>query len=107
MEIESFLKFISHICKRPAMFAVSGVEDLNLVIFGYQCGLGQTPMAREVSDFMFEFRKLVNKRYGSRKDYHWAKLIRFHSGSDSHTIEIFAKLFNALIEKKGYKIELS
>lgn len=81
--------FVLPIIERPAMYCVNNVEDLWLIIFGYTMGIQDN----ESNNFMSEFRVFVNKYFKSKDDVDWSRLIRFHSSSDKHSIELFSEIF--------------
>ena len=88
---EKLNELITAITKRPAMYGVNKVEDIELIILGYTAC---SAVAQDnVSDFNTAFRNYVNTHFEMTGDYAWPRLIRFHSGSDSHSIELFSKLF--------------
>jgi hypothetical protein len=85
-------ELIAAIIKRPAMFSVNRVEDIQLIIFGYStCAIQDSD---NLENFGELFRTFVNEHFESRADHDWARLIRFHSASDIHSIELFADLLN-------------
>jgi hypothetical protein len=89
---EKLIELITAITKRPAMYGVNKVEDFALIIFGY---IACSAVAQGTSsDFNTEFRNYVNKDFEMTGDHDWPRLIRFHSASDSHSIELFSKLFS-------------
>jgi len=101
---EKFLEFIQAVIKRPSMYQIERVEDIWVLTYGYQHALIGYDNDL-VTDVLSEFRIYVNKHYKTKSDFSWARLIRFHSGSNSHTIQIFAELFGDFIKSKGYTHE--
>ncbi len=101
--INHFIKFINAINERPGMYGVNRVEEMGLVILGYKYAIFEKEENELLTQFMVEFREFVNHRYEHKDNFDWVKLIRLYSGSDSHTREMFADLFNQFIESKGYK----
>jgi len=88
---EKLIELITAITKRPAMYGVNKVEDIDLIILGYiTCS---AVVQGNALDFNTEFRNYVNKDFEMKGDHAWPRLIRFHSANDSHSIELFSKLF--------------
>ena len=85
------------------MYLVNNVEDISLVIFGYLHGLGDDQEADSLGELLADFRTFVNNYYKHKKNDHWARLIRFHSGSDVHSREIFADLFSRFLKLRNNK----
>ncbi len=75
------------------MFQVNRVEDLSLLLFGYQhCLLVNSES--DTADILGEFKKYCNIYFNSTEDHSWEKLIRLYSGSDSHSIKLFSQVFD-------------
>ncbi len=81
------------------MYSVNRVEDIYLLIFGYKCGVNRD-MIEELSNFLLDFRVFVNKEFKYKSDADWCRLIRFYSSGDSHSIQLFAKVFKKYLDKK-------
>lgn len=96
IKFEGFIKFIISVLKRPAMYCVNNVEDIYLISFGYTSALQDDNTA----DFMNDFRQYVNKDFEMNGNHDWSRIIRFHSGSDRQSIELFSKLFFDYLENK-------
>lgn len=94
--IDKLFELIYAIIKRPAMYQVSKVEDLYLVIFGYTCAI-KGDESVYIQSFREEFRDFVNEHFAedftAKKDHDWVRLIRFYSAGDIHSIELFGQLF--------------
>ncbi len=92
-----FIDLMSHVTERPAMYQVNRVEDIYLMTLGYKLAL--TGDEVEVfSDFLVSFGVFVNERFDSKEDVDWVRLIRFYSASDSHSINLFNKIFLDFLE---------
>ena len=89
---EKLIELIKAITKRPAMYGVNRVEDIELIILGYTAC--SAVIQENASDFNIEFRRYINTHFEMAGDHSWQRLIRFHSGSDSHSIELFSILFS-------------
>ncbi len=97
---DQIIDLIRMVLKRPAMFQVNRVEDLWLILFGYQHALTFESNV-EINELLVDFTKFINLCFESTTEYNWDKLIRLHSGSDSHSIQLFEQLFEQfLLEKK-------
>ena len=102
MNDEKLYSFIQKVVERPAMYSVNNVEDLHLIIQGYLMGSKK----EENGSFILYFREFSNKYFRSKNDIDWVRLIRFHSASDKHSLELFLRIFSLALEKapKDYKI---
>lgn len=96
-DLSKFIEFADAVIKRPAMNGANRVEDIQLILFGYSFGAKDN----DASEFLDGFRVHVNKHFKTRKDHGWDRLIRFYSGSDSHSIELFSKLFQEYKKKSN------
>lgn len=99
-KFQDYIEFIVSILKRPGMYCVSNVEDIYLISFGYLSGLKDDYTA----EFMSDFREYVNKDFEMDENYDWVRVIRFHSGGDKNSIELFSKLFFNFLKSKGVNI---
>lgn len=81
------IEFLNYVVERPKLYKVNKVEDIDLLILGFDVGSkGQAYL------FIEDFEKFVRKRYRSTK-YRWWQLIRLHSADDSNSIELFKLIF--------------
>jgi hypothetical protein len=72
---EKLIELITAITKRPAMYGVNKVEDIDLIILGYiTCS---AVVQGNALDFNTEFRNYVNKDFEMKGDHAWPRLIRF------------------------------
>ncbi|MDX2361786.1 MAG: hypothetical protein QNK23_13335 [Crocinitomicaceae bacterium] len=86
---KDFFEFAMNILNRPGMFLVNNVEDFQLVLFGY-CAATDT----NVGTYMEGFEKMLNQKYFSNStDFNWVKIIRLHSSTDLHTLELLKDEF--------------
>lgn len=80
------------------MHGVGRVEDIRLIVYGF--GYALEPNERkEYDEFITGFRRHINEHFQTSKDHEWSKLIRFYSGGDTHSIELFLELINKYKEK--------
>lgn len=93
-DLNDFLSFVFLILKRPGMFCVNKVEDLNYMITGYTFGNSN----QEVAELLSHFRIFVNNDMDSISNHDWVKLIRLYSGSDSHSLKLFQDMFERFLE---------
>lgn len=93
-----FIDFIQSRTKRPAMYGAGRVEDIWIMAFAYLHALSDEDK-EPISKTLSEFREFVNKHFKTKSDYSWERLIRFHSGGDLHSIELFSSLFNEFLKK--------
>jgi hypothetical protein len=92
--IDTFLELLHSITERPPMYGVNNVEDIHFIIMGYQFALYDNPEKEKFNNFLSQFREFINKDFETGVDYDWVRLIRFHSGGDKHSIELFSSLLN-------------
>lgn len=93
------IELIQAIIKRPQMYSVENIDDLSLVCLGFSYGtLASNPDS--VGDFLLGFQKFVAKKLKGEGEHSWANLIRFYSGSNKQSLEVFNKLFNEYLEMK-------
>lgn len=85
-----FIELISSVLKRPAMYEVNNIEDLNLLIRGFEMSCTED---KQVIEFMHSFRSHVNSKLETNEDVHWARLIRYHAGGDNNSLKLFEKYF--------------
>ncbi|MGN6419488.1 MAG: hypothetical protein ACTHMC_18455 [Pseudobacter sp.] len=91
---KEFISFLFAILKRNGMFNVNNVEDINLVILGYEAALISSPIAQKsIHQLLLGFRVFVNAKFETHQDFDWARVIRFNSGGDKPSLELFESLF--------------
>jgi hypothetical protein len=90
-----FIDFVNVILTRPAMFNVNNIEDLELIILGYSYGVSSNdPSNEDLNRATDDFRRFVNTEFDSPSDTGWARIIRFYSGGDKHSLELFKIKFD-------------
>lgn len=95
--MEDLKSFIKLLATKSGMFTINRIEDLYLMLNGYLIASNN----RSYDDFILSFNDFVLKKYKIEEDVHWCRLIRFYSGSDSHSLELFRSLFDEFLSKKG------
>ncbi len=97
---ESFIQLIEQLLKRPAIYNINRVEDLEHIFFGYQHALfnNEKDSGEELKNILADFRKKINEHFNSKIDSSWVRLIRFNSGTDKHSIELFSQLFEMYLK---------
>lgn len=98
--IKKFIEFVLEVCKRPAMFHVNRVEELNVICIGFQCALTDND-AKSLNEFLGDFREYVNHHFEMNSNYNWDSVIRLHSGSDLHSLPLFQRLFKDYLVTKN------
>jgi hypothetical protein len=91
---EKFIDLIEAIIHRPAMYQVESVEGLALVFFGYDYACNTD----EISLFINGFKEFTNNHLESKSSVSWERLIRFNSGGNTHSLELFYKIFKMYLE---------
>ncbi len=85
------------------MYNVNNVEDLYLFIFGYKYGVKYSEDDLSLNDLLNKYLVFMNHYFDIKSDdnrYSWDKLIRFYSGSDKHSLELFSQSFREFLEKE-------
>lgn len=100
--LEKFFSLINGVINRPAMYGVNNIEDLGLVIFGYNAAFEEN----ELDELLFNFRTFINKEFDSNGDHDWIRLIRFYSGGDRHSLELFKDKFNSFLKQNKMNFEV-
>jgi len=96
-QLDKFTELIKAINKRPGMYHVSRVEDYELIFIGFRFSWND----KSVDEFIQEFDLWVGKKWENLSAYGWSKLIRLNCGGDSHSLELFSKLFNEYLNEVG------
>jgi hypothetical protein len=94
---DSFIFSIENIIKRPGIFMINRVEDIENVFLGYDLAVSGCCEDKSAIIFMSEFKAFVNKEFESEQETNWARLIRFSSAGDLHSLELFSKLFHQFV----------
>ena len=94
---KSLFELIKSINKRPAMYGINKVEDIQLIILGYYFNSTED----NYNNFNDEFKIFANKEFEIAGDNDWSGLIRFPSASDQHSIELFSNLFLKFLAVKN------
>lgn len=97
--LKEFIDFINVITERPGMFEITNVNDLGLVILGYKNCRCLTSVEVDAIDRLFEeFYIFLNKEFEMKNNSTWVRLIRFISGENKVSIELFRVKFNQFLE---------
>ena len=97
---EKIIELLSSICEKPGMYAINKVEDIQFVVFGLTFCESSTD-SLSANELNIKFRDFVNKSFDIPGDHDWARLIRFHSAGDSHSIKLFSTLFSRFLEQEA------
>lgn len=87
--------YIQAVLKRPAMYGVSSVDDIALIIRGYKQACSESGL-QEVVVFFDGFNAHVASELGDTTQS-WEKVIRFQSGGALDSIRLFGDLYNAFL----------
>jgi hypothetical protein len=91
--MNEFYKFLNNVLAMPGMFGVSKVEDLNFIALGYAEAAAQLKQDQSVADFLAALSRHVSTKYKFGRLVDWSRAIRFGSGSDQHSLELFKENF--------------
>ena len=91
-----FIEFIDQLTTRPAMYSINKVEDIKLIMFGY-CNALKGEERQEIDDLLSSFRVYINENSDLAGDNDWPRVIRFFSGGDRHSIELFTYKFKSFL----------
>ena len=86
------------------MYGVQNVEGINVFIWGFRCAC-RNGDGEIVEAFCADFRNFLNTEFAEdfvkKGDFDWPRLIRFYSGGELHSIQLFGFQFDKfLIEFK-------
>ncbi len=95
--LSKFIDFVSGVLRRPGMYQVNNIEDLNLLIFGFSIGCN----SKEVFSLLDDYRLFVNQEFKSTNNYDWARLIRFYSSGDLQSLDLFKSKFKSFLKYKN------
>ncbi len=94
---DKLYSFILSILSKPALFNIERIEDIFLVLIGYNQGLidSQNILIGKDKEFWEGFNSFVNTKMAPHEKIksNWPRLIRFYSSNNQHSIELFEKLF--------------
>jgi hypothetical protein len=93
-EVIEFKNVIGNLLDRPGMYLINKVEDYELFFLGYELAL----KSDNVTEYIRGFNLFVNNWAELGEEKGWAKLIRFYSSTDIHSVELFTKLFREYAE---------
>ena len=93
-EIAKFVEFVTGIINKPGLYGVNKIEDIYFIILGYRAAMTGLVNVEQLNKFLYRFRKFVNEHFETKSDTDWCRLIRFYSGSDLQSIDLFGKLFS-------------
>ncbi len=95
-----FLDLMTSVTTRPGMYRINNVEELYLFISGYRYGMYNTDEKDPVNNLLDDFSIHMNNYFDLTSDdnrYPWDKLIKFYSGNDRHSLELFSTCFNEFL----------
>ncbi|TDW97164.1 hypothetical protein EDB95_5006 [Dinghuibacter silviterrae] len=98
--IGRFSELIQNILRKPGLFMVSKVEDIQYIVFGYISAMQINMNDSELTDFMSGFREFVLLDLNCKEDFDWCRIIRFYSSGDKGSLDLFSKLFNQYLAFK-------
>jgi hypothetical protein len=93
-----FFEIILKYVERPGMFGIQKVEDIRLLFVHEE----MFHKVSYVGEFNAKFNKYVSNELGpGLENFDWSKIIRLHSGSDFHSIQLFEQVFVKFLEQSG------
>lgn len=84
-----FLEKLDTVLVRPAMFGVQKIEDIQIIFFT-EFFLNKNESVEKWSGRFSDF--VIKDANCDLNNFHWSKIIRLHSGSDAHSLELFKQL---------------
>ncbi|MEM8524624.1 MAG: hypothetical protein AAGG68_08265 [Bacteroidota bacterium] len=106
--MQDFIKFMSHILKRPAMHGVYKVEDLSLIIFGYSFGCinsNNGDLNNKIGSLLKNMTEELRKESNDISDnsnYNWFELVRQNSKNDKDSLKKFQEIWHEVLEKISF-----
>ncbi len=101
MSVQVFIEEIFSLLKRPSLHKVESVEDIWVFVRGYEACYLKVAGSTELTDFLSAFDDYCIKHFGHSDAYKWFKTIRFYSGSNWHSLQLFEKLFTEFLESRN------
>lgn len=74
------------------MFCIDNIEDLYFFTLGYSIASSNNGDA-SIHVFLDKFSDFISAKYGLTSRTDWSKYIRFASGGDNHSLELFKNNF--------------
>jgi len=100
--LTEFIDFVAAMTKRPGMFGINNVEDLNLVVLGYTVATKDNT----VEELLGAFTEFINRDFDTNNSYHWALVLRLNSAtSDHHSLKLFGDIFSKFLAAK-YDVDI-
>jgi len=84
-----FLNKIENVLDSPGMYGIQKVEDIKLIFFS-EIFLNRNIEIEEWSSKLSHF--VIKETNPTLENADWSKIIRFYSGSDAHSLELFKEL---------------
>lgn len=87
---KEFIKAMDILIDKPGMYGINSIENI------YNFVTAEIYFNRNIAveDWSGRFNLFVMEKLNNRlTNFHWYKLIRLYSGSDSHSIQLFKDLF--------------
>lgn len=99
--LKEFIDFINSITERPGMFEITNINDLGLVIFGYKNCQCLSKNDADAIDLLFnEFHIFLIKEFEVSYISTWIRLIRFVSGENKASVDLFKLKFNEFLKNR-------
>jgi len=91
--------FLIKVLDKPGLFQVNRVEDINYIVLGYSNALIRLKNDMSIDEFFGGFNEYFSQKCELDSTINWCRAIRFYSGSDSHSLNIFKENLIEYYEK--------
>jgi hypothetical protein len=97
--IKEEIIFLKHVINKSGVYLVSDVIEFYLFFLGYS--IGNNEKSKELNEFFDEFTLFLRKKFETKEELQWYKLIQMRSSTKYDSLELLRQTFNNfLVEKK-------
>lgn len=100
--VTPFFKMLEYVLRRRSMFNIESVNDLFVFYTGYRFCLITYNIKDPEFELFEKFNDFVRTRLNVSSQQHWGNIIRFYSGSNTDSLDLFKSLLNDFKEVGGY-----
>lgn len=86
--MDKFITILQAVLRKPGMFRIHNIEDLYLFTLGYSIACADVG-DETVLTFINSFSDFISAEYELSERTEWNRYIRFISGGDMHSLDLF------------------
>lgn len=90
--MKAFIDILASVLKRPGMFQINNIEDLYFFTLGYSISSSDKGDPC-IHYFLDSFSDFISAKHQLSDRTNWSRYIRFISGGDKHSLELFETYF--------------